>query len=950
MTRVSTQSELIAAIAAQETDIVVTANFEISETQTLNYAVTITSAENASYTLTKATNFDNSLFLLNTSNASLTLQNLILDGAKQTHIESGNAQALISLLNGSLTLGTGSILQNNMASNGGGVYSTNSLDNPVSFTMTDNAVITGNVAINNGGGIYLSLNSSTVSIGANATIENNEANLGGGVYYAQLNDQSTDVFNVSGDAKINGNKASTGGGLYILSGSARFTDNTVISNNTATNAGGIAFYGKSIFIDDNVSVLNNSATNNAGGLYLSAENANYTEISLHGLFQGNTANITGGAHIENLLQGSLDISRARFLSNLSNIFSNSSGGLFISRNNTATTPLTVIMNNTIFNGNQSKGNGGGMRVEHNVSAILNLSADSCQFENNVTSQNGGGLYITAGESSSVSIQNSSFIKNQCSSGGGLAFQHNNSEQMSITLQDNLFKDNYTGIGGGMYVGNGNMNVVISNCTFDNNTAEESGGGLYTGSGNGLITALNNTNFINNKTFGNGGAIIKESRATLLENATFTNNTATSSGSDIFSVGDLRVGLGVSLNDGLIFFNIASAPTIAQHLSADSVINLESNYYIASNPQGTPVTVAKSDLTLTPQDAAAFKAPAEMAGWGARLNDSLNEVVLAPIVYELRYENTKGAVNPNPDSYTVVTNTIILDAPSEITGYSFNGWYDMAEGGTRITEIPRGSIGDKTLYAQWQADLNTITYYGNDSGGPTAENIPLPQSVEYDATVTLSSEIPTRNGYLFLNWDTEPSGTGIAYSAGDSIPNVQSNINLYAQWRLLPPIIHRLTYHGNDFGGATAQNIPDAITVADGQSVKLSSMIPSRVGYRFKGWNTLPNGSGISYAPGASTAPITADSHLYAQWEALPLKYVFFNANDCCGPRAYCLPCPLKAFKNQSLMIPCCIPCRPCFFFIGWNTRSDGCGTWYAPGQIITVRNKDKYLYAQWSQC
>lgn len=950
MTRVSTQGELIAAIAAQETDIVVTANFEISETQTLNSAVTITSEENVSYTLTKATNFDNSLFLLNTSNASLTLQNLILDGAKQTHTESGNAQALISLLNGSLTLGTGSILQNNIASNGGGVYSTNSLDNPVSFTMSDNAVITGNVAINNGGGIYLSLNSSTVSISANATIDNNKANLGGGVYYAQLNDQSTDVFNIGGDAKINGNKALTGGGLYILSGSARFTDNTQISNNTATNAGGIAFYGKSIFIDDNVSVLNNSATNNAGGLYLSAENANNTEISLHGLIQGNTANISGGAHIENLLQGSLDISRARFISNISNIFSNSSGGLFISRNSTATTPLTVIMNNTVFNGNQSKGNGGGMCVEHNVSAILTLNADSCQFENNGSSENGGGLYITAGESSSVSIQNSSFIKNQCSIGAGILFRHNNSEQMSITLLNDEFKDNLAGSGGGIYVNTGNMNVVISNCTFDNNTAEQDGGGLNTGAGNGLITVENNTNFINNKSYNNGGAIFKDYRTTELENVSFTNNTASSTGSDVFNAGDLRIGLDISLNDGLNFFNIASAPSIVQHLSTDSIINLESNYYIASNPQGTPVTVAKSDLTLTPQDAATFKAPAEMAGWGARLNDSLNEVVLAPIVYELRYENTKGAVNPNPNNYTVVTNTIVLDVPSEITGYSFNGWYDMAEGGTRITEIPRGSIGDKTLYAQWQANLNTVTYYGNDSGGPTAENIPLPQSVEYDATVTLSSEIPTRSGYLFLNWNTESSGTGIVYSAGDSIPNVQSNINLYAQWRQLPPLIHSLTYHGNDFGGATAQNIPDAITVADGQSVKLSSLIPSRVGYRFKAWNTMPNGTGISYAPSATIGPITADSHLYAQWEELPIRYIYFKANDCCGPMAYCLPCPLKTYENQSVMIPCCIPCRPCFCFIGWNTRSDGCGTWYAPGQIISVRNTDKYLYAQWSQC
>jgi len=41
---------------------------------------------------------------------------------------------------------------------------------------------------------------------------------------------------------------------------------------------------------------------------------------------------------------------------------------------------------------------------------------------------------------------------------------------------------------------------------------------------------------------------------------------------------------------------------------------------------------------------------------------------------------------------------------------------------------------------------------------------------------------------------------------------------------------------------------------------------TRTGYSFSGWNTAANGSGTSYADGASY-PFTADATLYAQWTA-----------------------------------------------------------------------------------
>lgn len=111
MRQVSTQAELQAAIAAGEKEIEATTDFNIDALQEIAYATTITSAEGGSHTLTKADGYNESLFAV-INNGSLTLQNIILDGAKGTHA-STSAAALVTVLSGTLILDMGSVLQNN---------------------------------------------------------------------------------------------------------------------------------------------------------------------------------------------------------------------------------------------------------------------------------------------------------------------------------------------------------------------------------------------------------------------------------------------------------------------------------------------------------------------------------------------------------------------------------------------------------------------------------------------------------------------------------------------------------------------------------------------------------------------------------------------------------------------------------------------------------------------
>ena len=72
-------------------------------------------------------------------------------------------------------------------------------------------------------------------------------------------------------------------------------------------------------------------------------------------------------------------------------------------------------------------------------------------------------------------------------------------------------------------------------------------------------------------------------------------------------------------------------------------------------------------------------------------------------------------------------------------------------------------------------------------------------------------------------------------------------------------VYTISYNANVGSGA-----PSAQTKDGGIDLTLSGVVPTRAGYVFKGWNTAADGSGASYASGA-TFTGNADTALYAQW-------------------------------------------------------------------------------------
>ena len=198
-------------------------------------------------------------------------------------------------------------------------------------------------------------------------------------------------------------------------------------------------------------------------------------------------------------------------------------------------------------------------------------------------------------------------------------------------------------------------------------------------------------------------------------------------------------------------------------------------------------------------------------------------------------------------------TLTLDdyEPTRI-GYDFIE-YNTNAAGTGTSYAPGGSYtanASVTLYAQWKALTYTISYDANGGSGA-----PSSQTKTYGVDIALSSVKPTKTGHTFLYWNTSASGSGSTYNPGDTY-TANANLTLYAIWELNS---YTITFDANGGEGAPENQIKYY-----GVDLTISSSVPTKEGFKFTGWNTLIDGTGISFSPG-ETFTLNANTTLYAQW-------------------------------------------------------------------------------------
>lgn len=146
--------------------------------------------------------------------------------------------------------------------------------------------------------------------------------------------------------------------------------------------------------------------------------------------------------------------------------------------------------------------------------------------------------------------------------------------------------------------------------------------------------------------------------------------------------------------------------------------------------------------------------------------------------------------------------------------------------------------------------------------------------------------------------------------------------------------YTVSYNANGGSGAPGNQTKKYAT-----ALTLSTTKPTRTGYTFSKWNTKADGTGTSYASGASYTGNAALT-LYAIWT--PNTYtVTFKANGGTGADTT----QTKTYGSDITLDPNTFT-RDKYSFTGWNTKADGTGTAYAD-EASYASNAALTLYAQW---
>ena len=306
----------------------------------------------------------------------------------------------------------------------------------------------------------------------------------------------------------------------------------------------------------------------------------------------------------------------------------------------------------------------------------------------------------------------------------------------------------------------------------------------------------------------------------------------------------------------------------------------------------------------------------------------------PVTYKITYNLGKNLVNEeNPTTYTI-EDEIELQTPVR-TGYVFEGWYKDSGYQTVITRIPKGSIGNITLYAKMTPYMYHVSFNANGGTG-TVQTL---SNCAYGQTYTLPANAYKRPGYGFVGWNTAADGSGISYSDQQKVSNM-SNIDgeiitLYAQWSI---ISYNISYVLD--GGANADGNPYTYNVLTDTITLLDA---TKASHDFGGWYTDSKFINRVYSiPKGSTENIT----LYAKW--IPYSYTInFDGNG--ATSGYMSSVTTEIGKG--IVLPANLFEKTNCIFVGWNTKKDGTGTPYSDkakvynlgrtnGEIVT-------LYARW---
>ena len=274
-------------------------------------------------------------------------------------------------------------------------------------------------------------------------------------------------------------------------------------------------------------------------------------------------------------------------------------------------------------------------------------------------------------------------------------------------------------------------------------------------------------------------------------------------------------------------------------------------------------------------------------------------------FDLIYHGNGGGT-PSPTSKKITYDNLYGTlATVSRTGYTFNGWWTAATGGSRITENTKVTVtSNQTLYAHWTVNNYTVTWNGNGasldaklwsyagSTGYTSSNSgsnssytysgkSASSSVTYDVAISYKTPIPFKLGNTFNGWWTSASGGYmVANTNGQVVASVSGYTDaskkwirvqattLYAQWTQQS---YSISYNLN---GGSLSSQPNSYTFGTAKAIGN----PTRTGHTFAGWTVTSTLTNKAYATINLSSGVMEFSNSYPTAVYFPLFYQRANVS------------------------------------------------------------------------
>lgn len=475
-----------------------------------------------------------------------------------------------------------------------------------------------------------------------------------------------------------------------------------------------------------------------------------------------------------------------------------------------------------------------------------LKMNNCTVSNSRNTSGGGGGISNSG--GIVYLKNCEVMRNAAVYGGGFI----NTSSGKMFVEHSTFSENRSTTangGGGAGENNGSSTLYVNNSTFSNNKSTEIGGAIN----NSATVYVMNSSFTGNVAYGSyaGGAIGNNGGTIRAINTLFAYNYRMTSGTsaaptayalddvDAYS-GAANVSLYYCILHSTRLTNINQVIGNVAYTGADDGSNntIFSGGSLSKITDGTGVEIGTANVFQPFLYDNGGIAPTLKSGSftlqagnrGTRVGFSNNST--SPVVGY--YNRTTSAwitlLGSSPASYEVVTDQV---------------------GAARTNPPAIGAI-EGTVDNLYMLKVNASADGSVNGGSIYGDVYPSGTSVTLTALPNASRQ--------FVRWDYVLGGTGTASTSNPYTLVVDRNITLVPIFQTVSAGNYSITYSGNGNTGGSAPstgNYSAATTIAAKGTL-------TRSGYAFTGWNTNANGSGTSYAAGASYSAAN-NLNLYAQW-------------------------------------------------------------------------------------